>query len=313
MIRAQDAPQADAPCGAVVGQWPHRDPGAAGVFRFSAKAASTYAIETTAARRGSPIDTKIQILYPDGRPVQRLQLRAVRDSNITFRGFDSNAGGARFPNYLEMDLDQYVYINGEVVRLFKYPEGPDSEFGFYTLGGQTPLLFRHNADGARLEEKAYVVEPHMPGESLVPNGLPTFPIFYENDDDPDRLAGSDSRLLFTRAGGWRLPRPRHRHARFRRSNYVYRLTVRPAKPDFTATLETSTRTSRPAPGMNSSSSSIGSTVSTAPLELIFPKPPEGFVVSSPIIVQAGQWDSARNRLRRLPMRKAPCRPRRLKE
>ena len=76
---------------------------------------------------------------------------------------------------------------------------------------------------AGFDEKAYVVEPHMPGESLVPNGLPVFPIFYENiDDDPDRLAGTDSRLLFTApADGDYLVRVTDTRG-FGGSDYVYR-------------------------------------------------------------------------------------------
>ncbi len=42
-------------------------------------------IETDAARRGSPIDTRIEVLDAKGKPVQRLLLQAVRDSYITFR------------------------------------------------------------------------------------------------------------------------------------------------------------------------------------------------------------------------------------
>ncbi|HWE04555.1 MAG TPA: c-type cytochrome domain-containing protein [Tepidisphaeraceae bacterium] len=266
-------------------------PGDAGVFRFTAKANSTYAIETTAARRGSPVDTKLQILYPDGRPVQRLQLRAVRDSNITFRGFDSNAGGARFPNYLEMDLDQFVYINGEVVRLFKYPEGPDSEFGFYTLEGKRRCYFGTTPTAHAVEEKAYVVEPHAPGESLVPNGLPTFPIFYENDDDSDRLAGTDSRLLFTApADGDYLARVTDTRG-FGGDDYVYRLTVRPARPDFSVTLDAYDPNVPAGAGHEFVVKLNRMDGFDGPVRIDISKPPAGFVVSSPLIVQAGQWDA----------------------
>ena len=35
------------------------------------------------------------------------------------------------------------------------------------------------------------------GETPIANGLPIFDLYYENDDDPRRMAGKSSRLLFT--------------------------------------------------------------------------------------------------------------------
>src|SRR5205085_726120 len=60
------------------------------LFRFMAKSNQQFVIETMAARKGSPVDTKIEILHAEGKPVQRLVLQAVRNSAITFRGIDSN-------------------------------------------------------------------------------------------------------------------------------------------------------------------------------------------------------------------------------
>jgi hypothetical protein len=47
-------------------------------------------IVTQAAQRGSPADTHISVLHPDGKPVQRVLLRAVRDSYVTFRPLDES-------------------------------------------------------------------------------------------------------------------------------------------------------------------------------------------------------------------------------
>ncbi len=48
-----------------------------------------------------------------------------------------------------------------------------------------------------LGEPCYIVQPHPPGTKLVPNGLPVFSLYYENDDDAHRELGKDSRLFFT--------------------------------------------------------------------------------------------------------------------
>ena len=107
-------------------------------FRFHAKVGERLVMETIAARTGSPVDTRIDVLWPDGTPVQRVQLRAVRDSWINFRGTDANQASARLENWQEMDLNQYVYIGGEIVRLFQMPRGPDSDLLFFTSTRKTP-------------------------------------------------------------------------------------------------------------------------------------------------------------------------------
>src|SRR5205823_11143903 len=96
------------------------------LFQFEAKAGQHLIIETDAARRGSPIDTKIEILHPDGKPVERILLQAVRDSQITFKPIDSNTDDLRVENWREMELNQLMYLQGEVCRIFRMPQGPDS-------------------------------------------------------------------------------------------------------------------------------------------------------------------------------------------
>ena len=50
------------------------------LFRFESQVGQTWMIETDAAGRGSPVDTVIEVLFADGRPVPRLLLAATRDS-----------------------------------------------------------------------------------------------------------------------------------------------------------------------------------------------------------------------------------------
>ncbi|MEX0727490.1 MAG: c-type cytochrome domain-containing protein, partial [Planctomycetaceae bacterium] len=89
--------------------------------RFHSPAGKTWVIETAASREQSPADTKIQVFHADGQPVLRMLLRAVRDSAINFRPIDSTQNSARVDNYEEMELNQFMYIQGEVVKLFKMP------------------------------------------------------------------------------------------------------------------------------------------------------------------------------------------------
>ena len=97
--------------------------------------------ETNAARSKSPLDSKIEILNSEGHPVPRVLLQAVRDSYIQFRGINSDTRDCRVHNWEEMDLNQYLYLNGEVVRLWLWPRGPDSGFQFYPQTGSRRLYF----------------------------------------------------------------------------------------------------------------------------------------------------------------------------
>ena len=71
-----------------------------------------------------------------GSPIERLLLQAVRNTAINFRGVDSIATGMRLDHYEEMELNEFVYFNGEVVKLFRMPQGPDSDMLFYSSNGK---------------------------------------------------------------------------------------------------------------------------------------------------------------------------------
>jgi len=202
------------------------------LFRFESKAGQSWIIETEAARRGSPLDSKIEVTDAEGRPVERLLLQAVRDSYIEFRPVDSVAGGFRAKNWEEMELNEFIYLQGEVCKVFRMPQGPDSEMIMYTSAGKRRGYFDTTATTHPLDENIYTVEPHPPGSKLLSTGLPVFTLHYANDDDSERKLGRDSRLTFTApADGAYLVRvtdvrgaggPTH----------AYRLIVREPKPDF---------------------------------------------------------------------------------
>jgi WD40 repeat protein/mono/diheme cytochrome c family protein len=257
------------------------------LFRFEAKAGQTYMVETLASRRGSPVDTKIEILHPDGSPVPRIQLRAVRDSAINFRGFDANAMGGRLNNWQEMDLNQYLYLSGEVVRLVQAPRGPDSEFGFYTIANKRQCYFDTTATAHALDEPCYIVEPHKPGETFAPNGLPVFTINYANDDDSDRKLGSDSRLSFTApADGAYLVRVTDARG-WGGDHYVYRLTVHPAAPDFNVTINLKDPEIPPGAGKNFAVNLDRGDGYEGPVRVDIAGAPPGFIISTPLVVEAG--------------------------
>lgn len=266
-------------------------PGDADLFRFHAKKGRRYVVETLASRRGSPVDTRIEVLNPDGSPVPRVRLRAVRDSAITFRAFGANATGARLVNWQEMDLNQLLYMQGEVVKLFLAPRGPDSEYGFYKVGGRRKCYFDTTAIAHALDEPCYIVEPHDPGQTLPSNGLPVFTLNYENDDDGDRQLGSDSRLMFTApSDGTYLVRVTDARG-FGGDRYVYRLTVRPAVEDFAASLAVPDPSIGAGTGKDFTVSLNRIDGFDGPVRVDVTGAPAGLIASTPIIVEAGHTEA----------------------
>ena len=201
-------------------------------FRFPAKKGQVYVIETEAARRGSPADTRIAVLSAAGAPVPRMLFEAVRDSAITFRAVDSVSPDARVENWREMELNELMWTGGEINKIFRMPEGPDSGFQYYANGGKRIAMYNTNPTAHALDEPCYIVEPHPPGTPLAANGLPRFVLNYENDDDGDRELGTDSRVLFTAPEDGEYAVRVEESQGFGGERYTYRLTIREARPDF---------------------------------------------------------------------------------
>jgi WD40 repeat protein len=265
--------------------------GGADLFRFDAKKGEELMLETDAARRGSPVDTKIEVLHDDGTPVERLQLEAVRDSAITFRAIDSAQAEFRLENWQEMELNQYLYMQGEVCRIFRMPRGPDSGCVFYTLAGKRREYFGTSATAHALDEPCYIVEPHPPTEKLVPNGLPVFPVYYANDDDSKRQLGSDSRLHFTApADGRYLVRVTDTRGKGG-DRFWYRLVVRRPHPDFEVTL--GGKTAAPSAGAGREFTLTANRLDDfdGPISVEISNVPSGFSITSPLVIQAGHEEA----------------------
>jgi hypothetical protein len=261
------------------------------LFRFTAKAGQSLMIETDAARRGSPADTKIEVLYGDGKPVERVQLQAVRDSAITFRDIDSRSPDIRVENWQEMELNQLLYLGGEVCKIFRMPEGPDSGFQLYQSGGKRRDYFDTTASAHALDAPCYIIEPHSPGEKLVPNGLPIFPIFFINDDDGERELGTDSRLQFVApADGEYLVRVTDTRG-YSGERFAYRLTVRESHPDFKVTLRETSPTISPGSGQQFAIGIDRIDGFDNDVVVDFKNVPAGFKVSSPVTLQAGHLEA----------------------
>ncbi|MEO8497659.1 MAG: WD40 repeat domain-containing protein, partial [Planctomycetota bacterium] len=264
----------------------------ADLYRFTAKAGDEWMIEVNAARQKSPLDSRVEVLDADGQPVPRVLLQAVRDSYFTFRGKDSNTSDDyRVHNWQEMELNQFLYADGEVVKLWHYPRGPDSGYQVYPGRGNRFAYFDTTPMSHALQAPCYIVEPHPPGTELIPNGLPVFPIYYENDDESRRKFGSDSLLSFTAPhDGEYLVRITDARS-FSGEDYKYELFVRPRMPSFNVTLSGDNPTVNAGSGKEFTVSVDRIDGFEGEIRVDLEGVPPGFRVTTPLIIEEGQTQS----------------------
>ena len=264
----------------------------ADLYRFTAKAGEQWVIEVNAARSSSKLDSFLEVLDSQGGRVPRVLLQAVRDSYFTFRGKDdTESGDFRVFNWQEMKLDEYLYSNGEVVKLWLYPRGPDSGFGTYPGQGSRWGYFDTTPLSHALGEPCYIVEPHPPGTKLVPNGLPIFSLNYENDDDSHRELGKDSRLFFTApADGQYLIKIKDVRG-LQGPDFRYTLTVRHRLPDFKVTLHGADLTVDAGSAKEFKVTAQRIDNFEGPIHVELSGLPPGFSATTPVTIEAGQIEA----------------------
>ena len=285
--RAEQAQPLSVPA-SVNGRLQAKDAADFDLYRFEAEAGQQLVIETRAAMLGSPVDTKIEVLDAKGEPVPRLLLQATKDSWLALRSADSASPGIRLGQFDEMELNDYMYFNGEVLRIFRLARGPDADMGYFSRNGVRRAFFDTSASGHGLDEPCYVVEPKPVGSKVIATGLPVFTLNYANDDESERLLGKDSRLIFT------APEKGRYHVRvsdtrgWNGDRYAYRLIVRPPVPDFTATLEATGAASLPAGSGEQFLVRVDRLDGfEGEVRVEISGVAAGFYVSSPVVVQAG--------------------------
>ncbi len=259
------------------------------LFRFSAKAGERWILAVNAARAGSALDSRIEVLDEYGKNVLQARLQAMRESYFTFRGKDSSTSDDfRVHNWEDMELNEYLYAGGEVVKLWLYPRGPDSGFKVYPGAGARYTYFGTTPSAHALGAPAYVVRELVEEEEALPNGLPVFPLYYENDDDGLRRWGKDSRLSFIapRSGDYFV---KIRDARgFSDAGFKYTLDIVRPRPDFEIKVD-GTKLKMPV-GSGREWQVTATRLDELEEEILVEVKglPEGIVATNPLIIEAGQ-------------------------
>ena len=221
--------------------------------------------------------------------MEQVVLRAVRDSWFTFRGKDSDTvTDFRVHNWAEMDLNEYLYADGEVVKFWLYPRGPDSGFNVYPGAGKRHTFFNTTALSHPVGGPCYIVQPLPPGSTPSPNGLPVFRLFYENDDDPKRKLGKDSKLVFAapEAGEYVV---RLRDVTGRGGpDFRYELTARARREDYAAKLTGLNPAVSPGSGKEFGVQVERLDEFEGEVRVEVEGLPPGFSATSPVVVEEGQ-------------------------
>jgi hypothetical protein len=207
------------------------------VYRVAARKGQDLVFEVMAQQLGSPLDSVLEILDANGRPVPRATIRATAQTEITLNDPDAGRRSIRIASWTDLAIDDYVMIGGELLQVASMPTHPDDDIVFKNFRGSRVGLLDTTPRNHSVGTPVYKVEIHPPGAQLSPNGMPAFHVNYSNDDGGPRYGGKDSRLHFSApAAGEYFVRLRDVRG-LEGERFAYRLTVREATPDFEVTVD----------------------------------------------------------------------------
>lgn len=201
------------------------------VYRFKARKGQHLVLEVEAQAYGSPLDSVIEVLDVSGKPIPRLQLRCLLESQLVLNDRDSAARGFRIGSWNGIFVNDYILAGNELLQVDVLPKTPDEDISFKSFQGQRLGLEDTTPEAHANGATIYKVSLHAPGVQLPPNGLPVVTLFYRNDDGGP-LYGKDARLNFVApADGEYLVRIRDVRG-WQGQNYAYRLSLHEPTPDF---------------------------------------------------------------------------------
>ena len=200
-------------------------------FRFHAAKGETLIVDVNARRLGSPLDSLLEILEKEGKPIEIATVRAVYETATTLRDHDSSLRGIRLANSTTLDPGDYVMMGSEIARVETLPPNADNDFIFESFQGERIAFFNTSTETHALDSAAYRVQIAPPGSTFPPNGLPLVHLTYRNDDGGPGYQ-KDSRIRFTApATADYLIRLRDVRG-LSGDDFAYRLSVRHPRPSY---------------------------------------------------------------------------------
>ena len=210
-------------------------------FRFEAQKDQLILVDVTAAQVGSKLDSVIDVLTADGKPIEAATVRAVAVTYTDLFDHTSEQAEIRFQLSKDFDAGDYLMLGSELILVTRMPRQPDEGVAFESFppiipGRRTRGAQRQSSFGTSPQAHAkgapmYKVQVHPPGKQFPPNGLPLVRLYHHNDDG--RVPhGKDSFLEFKApADGEYLVRIRDTHGRGG-EDFAYRLALREPREAF---------------------------------------------------------------------------------
>jgi hypothetical protein len=205
------------------------------VYRFRARKDDKLVFEVNARRLGSDLDSYLEVLDRDGRPIERATVRAILETSTTLSERNSTTRDIRFNSRSGFGVGDYVMIGNEIDRINTIPDSPDADVGIDSFGGQRITYFDTSGEAHSVDKPIYKVQIAAPGAKFTPNGLPLVHLYFQNDDGGPGY-GKDSLLHFTAPadGDYQVRIKDVREVAG--ENLAYRLTIREPRPDFRLTV-----------------------------------------------------------------------------
>jgi hypothetical protein len=200
-------------------------------YRFRAGKGQRVILEVKARRLGSQLDSLVEVLDAQGKPLERATVRATWETFLVLRDHGSADRGMRIQSWNGLNVGDYLMVGHEIVRVEEVPDGPDEDTLMEAFGGQRRSFFGTTNEAHGIDRPVYKVQIHPPAAQFSPNGLPLVRLHYRNDDGGPGY-GKDSLLDFTApAEGDYLVRIRDVRGEGG-AHHAYRLNLREPRPDF---------------------------------------------------------------------------------
>ncbi len=209
--------------------------GAAPSYKFHATKGQKLVLEINARRLGSDLDSFLEVLDSQGRPIERATVRSTWETITTLSERDSATPGIRIQAWTDFKPGDYAMSGGEIMRVDVLPKGPDEDVFFERFAGQRLAFLDTTPEAHGMDQPLYKIQIHPPGAKFSNNGLPVVRLYFQNDDGGPGY-GKDSVVHFT------APSDGEYRVRLRDvqglggENFGYRLTIREPRPDFRLSL-----------------------------------------------------------------------------
>jgi len=200
-------------------------------FRFHARKGEQLNIDVAAARLGSPLDSVIEVLDAQGNPIPRATIRCLNQTTTTLSDKDSRTVAIRMISTSDLHEGDYLMVGDELNRIDFIPDQPDADTILKGVDDLRLAYLGTSPDVHAVNTPVYKAEILPPDAQVPSNGLPVFHLTWRNDDGGPGF-GADSRLDFVApADGDYILHLKDVRAMEGR-DFSYRLTIRPAAPDF---------------------------------------------------------------------------------